>query len=164
MIHFTGLGLGDHSYHFKITDEFFEQFEYSEVEHADIDIDIILEKQPSMLILDFDIRGNVDFICDRCQESFTQFIQGKEQIIIKFGQENIDSTDEIIVLPLSENKIDLSQHIFEYINLLFPYRRVHPDDIHGESLCNKEMIERLKSLEKTEQTDPRWDILKNISL
>ena len=164
MIPFTGLSLGGHDFQFEVRDEFFEHFEYSELEHADIKVNVLLDKQPAMLTLDFDIKGNVDFICDRCQESYSREISGTERLIVKFGEDQSQSTDEIIILSLSANKIDLSQHIFEYINLLFPYRRVHPDDINGNSGCNQEMIEKLKSLENVKQADPRWDALKKINL
>ena len=164
VIPFSGLGLGDHNFQFIITDEFFEHFEYSEIENADITVNVVLDKQTSMMVLNFDINGKVDFICDRCQDSFSHKIEGNERLIIKFSEEHSELSDDLIILPLSENKINLGQHIFEYINLLFPYKRVHPDDEEGNSLCNKEMLNKLKSMEKTEQTDPRWDALKKINL
>ncbi len=164
VIPFTGLSLGDHDFQFEVRDEFFEHFEYSELEHAAIDISVLLEKQATMLILDFNINGNVVFICDRCQEPYSHEISGTERLIVKFSGDQSNSSDEIINLSFSENKIDLSQHIFEYINLLFPYKRIHPDDSDGNSRCKQEMIEKLKSLENTKQTDPRWDALKKINL
>jgi len=163
MIPFSGLSLGNHDFQFKITNEFFEHFGYSEIEDANIEVKVLLDKQGSMLVFDFDIHGEVDFICDRCQDIFSMEIEGRERLIIKFSGDQAEQTDEIIILPLSDNKIDLSQHLFEYINLLFPYKRVHPDDNNGVSQCNKEMIEKLKSLEKTQQFDPRWDALKKIN-
>lgn len=163
MIPFSGLSLGNHDFQFKITNEFFEHFGHSEIEDANIEVKVLLDKQSSMLVLDFDIHGEVDFICDRCQDIFSKEIEGRERLIIKFSGEQAEQTDEIIILPLSDNKIDVSQHIFEYINLLFPYKRVHPDDNNGVSQCNKEMIEKLKSMEKTQQSDPRWDALKKIN-
>lgn len=164
VIPFSGLSLGNHDYHFKITNEFFEHFEYSDIENANLNVDVIMEKQSSMLIFDFDIKGSVDFICDRCQEVFSQLIEGTEHLIVKFGEEQSNTNDDIVILSITENKIDLSQHIFEYINLMFPYRRIHPEDENGVSQCNKEMLEKLKSLEKKTQADPRWDILKKINI
>ena len=164
VIPFTGLSLGDHNFQFEVRDKFFEHFEYSELERADIKVNVLLDKQVTMLVLNFDIRGDVDFICDRCQESYSHQIKGTERLIVKISEDQSQTTDEIISLSFSENKIDLSQHIFEYINLLFPYKRVHPDDGNGSSQCNQEMIEKLKSLESTKQTDPRWDALKKINL
>lgn len=164
VIPFSGLSLGNHDYQFKITSEFFEYFEYSEIKHANIDVKVILDKQSTMLIFDFDINGDVELICDRCQDPFPLEIEGEERLIVKFSEEQSSPADEIIILSQFENKIDLNKHIFEYINLLLPYKRVHPDDNNGISLCNKEMIEKLKSLEQTKQTDPRWDALKKINL
>ena len=64
---------------------------------------------------DFRIKGSVDFVCDRCQELYTQLIEGSEKLIVKFSDHESVSNDEIVVLPVSENKIDLSQHVFEYM-------------------------------------------------
>ena len=163
LIPFTGLSLGDHDYQFEITDEFFEHFEYSEIKNTDIDVKVILNKQSAMMILDFTIQGKVDFICDRCQEPYTQVLNGKERLIFKFSDDQSQSDDEIIILAVSENKIDLSQHIFEYISLMFPYKRMHPEDENGNSMCDVSMINQLKSFEKKQQIDPRWEALKDIS-
>lgn len=164
VIPFTGLSLGDHDYLFKITDEFFDHFEYSELSNSDIEVKVILIKQSNMLIFNFDIQGNVTFICDRCQEPFVYELKGSEKLIVKFGSDQSSSNDEIIVLPVSESKIDLSQHIFEYINLMVPYKRMHPEDENGNSLCNYEMIEKLEELNKKQQIDPRWEALRKINL
>jgi uncharacterized metal-binding protein YceD (DUF177 family) len=164
VIPFAGLGLGDHDYDFTISDEFFEHFGYSDISNSNINANVILTRQSNMLVLNFEIRGTVDFTCDRCQDPYTHELKASEQLIVKFSDDEMDSVDEIIVLPPAESKIDISKHLFEYITLTVPYKRVHPDDERGNSLCNKNMIEKLNSLNRKEQADPRWEALKNINL
>ena len=65
-IPFLGLKPGQHEYEFEVTDAFFEEFENSEIDHADIKVDIMLEKQINMMVLHFKLSGEVLSSWDRC--------------------------------------------------------------------------------------------------
>ena len=58
-IPFTGLKLGKHQFDYVITDAFFDEFEYSLVKKADLKCEVELEKQETMLILNFHINGTI---------------------------------------------------------------------------------------------------------
>ena len=81
-------------------------------------------------------------------------------MIVKFGDSYYEESDEVVVIPETEHKLNVSQYIYEFINLLLPIKRVHPNDEQGMSKCNPEILDRLKSAEEDETTDPRWDVLK----
>jgi uncharacterized protein len=125
-----------------------------------------------MMVLHFDISGTVKADCDRCTEEFDLPIEGKYKLIVKVGGHLTgDEDDDIITVPANEHELDLSQHIYEYIALSLPIKRVHPDNEQGESTCNEEILEKLSLFlteeekeEENEPTDPRWDNLKNINL
>jgi uncharacterized metal-binding protein YceD (DUF177 family) len=69
------------------------------------------------------------------------------------------------MIPRNESQIDLSQYIYEFINLLLPLRVVHPDDENGVSMCDKAVLAKLAEHSIPEpKADPRWDILKKINL
>jgi uncharacterized metal-binding protein YceD (DUF177 family) len=94
-------------------------------------------------------------------------IEFATKLFVKFGETNEEQTDEIIVLSFSEHEFDLKQYLYEYILLSLPYRKVHPNDKKGKSLCNKEMLKKLNEyvIRGDDQTiDPRWDNLKNLFL
>jgi len=58
----------------------------------------------------------------------------------------------------------LQQHIYEFIHLALPIRRVHPDDKKGNSTCDPIMLKKLEELviDEDVDNDPRWDELKRL--
>jgi uncharacterized protein len=167
-IPFKGLKLGKHQFDFEITDAFFDEFEYSLVKKGKLDCKVELEKQETMMILDFKINGLVDRSCDRCLSQFPEVADVQERQIVKFAgeAEPEDADDEIMVLNRQDFEIDLSGLIYEYINLAMPLISVCKDE--GKTpFCDQEMLDKLKKLSGSEEeentdTDPRWNVLKNI--
>lgn len=159
IIPFKGLSTGPHRFEFKIEDSFFESFEYFESERGEISVDLELIKETSLLDLHFKMVGVVSLACDRCLETIGFPVKDEFRLIIKFGETYLEESEEVFVIPVNESRIDLSQHLFEYINLMLPMQRVHKD----QSKCNQQIIEKLEDYSKP-QTDPRWEALKNMKL
>jgi uncharacterized metal-binding protein YceD (DUF177 family) len=162
VIPFHGLKVGKHHYEYNIDNEFFEYFEYAEFAEGSFRIEIVLEKQERMLELDFSIKGEAKLLCDRCAGEYMQDVQGSNRLIVKFGSEEQEISDEILVIPESKHHLDISPFIYEYIILHLPYKRLHPQGEKGESTCDPEMIRLLEAKAKTASADPRWDELKKI--
>lgn len=159
VIPFKGLGTGNHRFEFKIDDAFFESFEYFESEKGQVKVDLDLIKETSLLDLHFKLKGNVSLACDRCLDTVDFPVKGEFRLIVKFGEEYLEESEEVIVIPLNESRLDISQYLFEYINLMLPIQRVHKN----LDECNQQVIEKLENYSKP-QTDPRWDALKNMKL
>ncbi|RZA02669.1 MAG: DUF177 domain-containing protein [Sphingobacteriaceae bacterium] len=162
-IPFTGLALGKHLFEFDITDAFFDEFEYSLVKKADLKCKVELEKQETMLILDFNITGTVDATCDRCLSQYPQVVDIQEQQIAKFSDEDITEDDEIITLGKSDHEIMIAGLIYEYVTVAVPF--ILTCGAEGNTpYCDKDMLANLSKLtennEQNESTDPRWDALK----
>lgn len=162
IIPFAGLKPGEHSFSFDVTDEFFSKYNYSELSRGRIQVELILEKQERMLILNFDLVGTIEVMCDRCLDFYHQPVQGKQRLFIKFGEDFHEESDEIVVIPRSENKIEVGHYIFELIILLLPYRLVHPENEKGESVCDKDIIQKIEEYMPHHYMDPRWDALKKL--
>jgi uncharacterized metal-binding protein YceD (DUF177 family) len=165
-IPFTGLKLGKHEFEFEVTDAFFDEFEYSLVKKANLKCQVELEKQETMIILNFRITGTIDTNCDRCLAPYPQYVDVREQQVAKFSEEAIDDDGEIIILTKNDHEIDVSGLIYEYINVALPLITVCVDE--GKTpYCDKEMLESLNKLtastEQNEQVDPRWEALKNLN-
>ncbi|QEM13438.1 MULTISPECIES: YceD family protein [Mucilaginibacter] len=165
-IPFTGLKLGKHQFEYDIQDDFFDEFEYSLVKKATLHCEVELDKQETMLILNFKIDGTIDTTCDRCLSQLPQQVDITEQQIAKFSDEEIDEDEEIITLGKNDHEIDIAGLIYEYINVAVPFISVC--DNEGETpYCDKEMLDKLNKLsandEQSEQTDPRWDALRNMN-
>ncbi len=168
IIPFKSLSDGKHQFDYIIDEAFFENNEMSEIQKGNIKVVVILEKSETMLTFYFNLKGSASVICDRCLDYFDLPIDTQFQMFVKFGKERIEQTDEILILPESDNELNIMQYIYEYINLSLPIQRIHPDDEDGYSQCNSEFLEKLKEFSKSEkkenEVDPRWEILKNIKL
>ena len=164
-IPFTGLALGKHHFEFDITDTFFDEFEYSLVKKADLKCLVELEKQETMLILNFHIKGTVSADCDKCLSPYPQQLDIHEQQIAKFSEEEIDEDEDIITLSKNDHEVMLAGLIYEYINVAVPFIKTCGNE-GNTPYCDKEMLDKLANLsannEPDEQADPRWDALKNI--
>lgn len=166
-IPFTGLKLGKHQFDYVVTDAFFEDFEYSLVKKADLKVQVELEKQETMLILNFQINGNIGLTCDRCLGQYPYPVDIKEQQVAKFSEEEADDDqDEIIILNRNDHEINIAGLIYEYINVAVPFI-TSCSDVGNTPYCDKDMLDRLNKLsgsgeQKNEPNDPRWDALRKI--
>ena len=160
-IPFIGLKNGIHEFDFTVDNTFFSQFEESLVNKAKVKFNIQLDKLTNQINLDLVLYGQIETVCDRCGGELLSEIEGEFVLVVKFGEETSDLTDDIIVLGPSEHVIGLDQLFYEYIHLCLSQRNVH----ESESECNQDAIAALKEYqlkEKEENIDPRWSKLKNL--
>lgn len=170
MIKFSGLSDGEHHFHFEIGKAFFEQLEYSLIEDGKLAVDVELDKSPTMLNLNFKIKGTLNLMCDKCTDRFDFPVEGSESLIYKFTDETIDD-EKIRTISSAEVEIDLTEPIYEFTAILLPARAVHPE---GE--CNAETIDAMDEYLMVEEQinednvedaddseiDPRWNELKKL--
>lgn len=168
-IPFTGLKLGKHQFDFEIDKSFFDAFEYSLVKDGALKVEVELDKQETMLILHFHIWGTIQLNCDKCLAEFSQPIEINERQIVKFAEDDLESDDlEIIMLNKKESALDVSEMIYEFINVSVPYINNCEQAGQGQK-CDPEMIATLKKLasgtadkEEEQNDDPRWEALKKL--
>jgi len=158
-----GLALGDHQYTYKIDKAFFKNFEYLEADDGQLNLIVDLVKESTLMDFQFHFKGWIEIKCDRCLEKFKMNVEDNFRLIVKYAGEFEEISDEIITIPSSENNIDLSQYVYEYINLMLPIKKVHPNDMDGNMTCDEDMINRLDGYSE-QKSDPRWDALKNLKI
>jgi uncharacterized protein len=160
----VGLKEGQHTTEFEIGEEFFEEFEESEVKEGSLIANVEMDKRSSHIDMSVRISGNVKVCCDRCLGMFSYPVACTNRLLVKFGKSLEVSDPDIITLPVDEQELDLKQHIYEYILLSLPIKRVHPDDKFGKSTCDPLMLKKLEELivDKESENDPRWDELKKL--
>jgi uncharacterized protein len=160
----SGLKEGRHVIDFEIGKEFFERFEESEVKEGSLIANIEIDKRSSHLDILLRISGSIRICCDRCLEMFSQPVGCENRLLVKFGKSIEDSDPDIISVPDDEHELDLQKHIYEFIHLALPIKRVHPDDQNGNSTCDPVMLKKLEELivEEEIESDPRWDELKKL--
>lgn len=164
LIPFGGLKQGKHQFEFEIDKKFFEYFDFDEYENVNIKVDLTLDKKSTMLELSFKHKGTINVPCDISNENFDLPVKGKLNLIVKFGEEYNDENDEMLVLPHGEYQVDVSQYIYEMIVLSVPLKRVNPESVRNSVTQNKiePATEKPAGTDTKEETDPRWDKLKNL--
>lgn len=162
-IPFVGLKNGIHEFEFEIDDQFFESLPYSLIEKGRLKAFLSLEKKETMLLAYFEIDGTVEMDCARCNVAMDYPISGEMELIYKFGHEEIEDENLIVISPDSY-EIDVRQPLYELIIVSLPSRPVHEE---GE--CDEEMVKLIEKFQsKTnntndDETDPRWSALKNLN-
>lgn len=177
LISFTGLKNGEHRFEFQVDDKFFEEYNYTDFNHINANIVVLLNKKTNLLELLFKSKGIVNVPCDVTNQDFDLPVEGELKLIVKFGEEFNDDHDEILVIPFAEHQINVAQYIYEMVVLSIPQKRVHPGVLDGT--LDSEALDFLGYREdeniepesdnseddtnnKNEETDPRWAELKKL--
>jgi len=167
-IPFVGLKIGTHHYDFKIEKSFFDYFEYEDFNDTNINVDVVLLKNSTLLELNFKISGIVNVNCDVTNEPFDQSVSNEFDLVVNFGDAFNDENIDILILPHGAYEINIQQYIYELIVLAVPIKRIHPGVEDGT--LDSDILEKLKKLspkldedkEDNKDIDPRWNILKKL--
>lgn len=158
MIPFSGLKQGKHEFNFDVDNTLFASYD-DELNFKNLKVDVLLEKMNTMLTFDLSIKGVLNSFCDRCGDDLDVNIENEARLYVKFSEETYDNGEEVVAIHPSEYEFDLEQYIFEYVLLAIPSKKVHQNIAN----CNQEVIGKLqKEEENNNNTDPRWDQLKNL--
>lgn len=165
-IPFTGLKLGVHHFRFDVGEDFFRCFPSSALGKSDVHVDVKFEKRESFFVLDFFIGGTVEVECDRCMERFDQEILDEHKVYVKFDSEakrQHEEDEDIIYISPNDIYVDVSQLIYELVNLSMPMQKICPPKADGSPGCNEKVLKILKGKKDNDkEPDPRWAALKNI--
>ncbi|PQJ71862.1 YceD family protein [Polaribacter butkevichii] len=164
-IPFVGLKEGIHLFEYEIDNTFFKAFNYDEFESSSVKITLNFIKKSTLFELTFTANGYVEVPCDVSNELYKQDVKAVLPLVVNFGPEFNDDNEEILILPHEAYEFNVAQYIYELIVLSVPNKRVHPKVLDGT--MDSEALDKLRELEikevKTvEETDPRWDKLKNL--
>lgn len=166
LIQFSGLKLGKHQFEYQIDKTFFSLFEFEEYEDVAVQVEVELEKKTTMLELQIRHQGMVRVPCDLTGEVFGLPIRGQLDLVVKFGDKFDDENEELLILPHGEFQLSVAQYIYESIVLSVPAKRIHPGvedgTLKSEALDYLDYREEEVEEEEDKETDPRWDILKQL--
>ena len=166
-IRISGLGDGEHDFLFELNESFFKAFEHPDIRDGVLDANVILDKKSGVLTLRLLVNGEVEVACDRCLDYFMTTITVEEKMFVRTGDTSEESPENVIIIDKEDHEIGIGQYLYEFIVLALPYKRVHPEDSEGNLTCNSEMLKKLeehivKNRDRNDQTDPRWNALKDI--
>ena len=168
-INIQGLEEKVHTFEFEGDDKFFGAFEQSFIKKGHFKAIVKLNKNSALIQLDFDITANVELTCDRSLELFEEPISVKERYIYKFGDRHEEITDEIEMIPHGAATINIAQHIYDFICVSLPMKKLHPrfreEDIDEEGLLVYTSEKEEPTNEPKEQgIDPRWAALSKLRM
>lgn len=182
------LPVGNHNYEYILDLEYFKKIDSPEVQRGKVVAKVVVKNNGTEFEIHFQLDGSIYVPCDRCLDDMELAISQKSKLIVKFGKEYAEESDEIIVIPEEEGEINLAWFLYEVIVLSIPIKHVH-----APGKCNKMMSTKLKKhtvkssggdsedgdmgfedqeddfietdneIENDNETiDPRWDELKKI--
>jgi uncharacterized metal-binding protein YceD (DUF177 family) len=175
-IDLKNLSPGVHTFEYLLGNKFFMDIDGDEVQKGKVKVLLEVKRSSVMFDMNFQIEGVVFIPCDRCLDEMELPVESKNRLVVKFGKEYAEESDEIVVIPEDEGAINLAWFLYEFIALTIPMKHVHPPE-----KCNKAMSSKLKKhsaksaddeyegedpddMDDTisETTDPRWDALKGL--
>lgn len=176
------LPVGSHKFEYHIGKQFFTNIEDNDVRNADVDVALTVEHRNGCYSLRFKVTGEVVVACDRCLDDLPLPVETAYDIVVKYGEDYSDDSDDFLVIPESDSYLNVAYMIHDTIALAIPIKHVHPS-----GKCNKAMSALLKKHRSEEtgepadpdladiddilddgdteaQADPRWDKLKNLKI
>ncbi len=161
IIAFKGLSVGEHIFHFQVTQKFFEAMQSPDIYPTDIQVNLKLDYRPGLMTFYMEGSGKITFPCDRCLEEFDFPISYNRTVVYKTGEAEGDDDDVIFISP-NDSQVDISQLIYDDILTSIPIRKVHPLNEDGTDSCNPEQIAFLEKQSSQKPVDHRWDALKDL--
>ena len=158
-----GLKYGIHQYQFLIEDTFFKEFDDAFVNQGNINMDVTLDKRNDMLIFHFVFSGTIVTDCDRCLAMINLPIKGDYQLIVKYSIELKEDDGDVVFIDPATTEFSIAQYAYEFIALSVPILRQYDCNKDQNPPCDFEMLNRLVQEVKIEDSNPAWDILKNLS-
>ncbi len=159
---------GVNRFDYKLDKTFFTNMENEEIREADLGVSLTVNNRGDFYELAFDIDGEVVLPCDRCLDDLRLQIKAGYDICVKYGEDYCDEADDLLVIPQSDNYLNVAYMIYDTVVLAIPVKHVHP-----AGQCNRAMSAMLREHqaagepeaedeEQPAESDPCWDKLKDI--
>lgn len=139
---------GHYEYDFKIDKSFFEAMDNEEILGADVDALLDIDKRHGSYELRLHCDGELEVPCDRCLDPVKHPVDADYDVTVRYGEDYDDSRDGVLILPESENRLNVSGMIYDTLLLTIPLRCVHAP---GE--CNADMARALREHQSGEEDD-----------
>ncbi len=177
------LSQGTHTFEYVLDRKFFDAIDGEEVRKGNVSVTVNVKRTSSSFEFEFDIKGMVKVPCTRCLDDMKQEVDTRNRLIVKFGKEYSEESDEIVIIPEDEGEINIAWFLYEFIALSIPIKHVHPAGECNRVVSSKFRKHRAVSVdeedddndgdtdeedfaeeEESTSSDPRWDALKGLSL
>ena len=166
-VNIIGLSYKAHQFDYEFGSAFFEKYGKDLVSDGHFSANVVLDKHETFIEAEFKIKGEAKLICDRSLEPFDFPINIDSRIMFKYGEEEAELSDEIIIISRDRVSLEVGQYMYEFISLAIPIKKLHPkfqdtedeeDDSEGRLIYTSET----EAKEEEKEVDPRWEILKKL--
>lgn len=184
------LPAGSHDFDYRLDKEFFLNMESSDIRDGSIDVHATVNNKGQYFDLNFEIKGEVTLLCDRCLDEMQWPIDTVYHIAVKYGQNFNDDSDDLLVIPESDSYLNVAYMIYDTIALNIPIKHVHPlgkcnramssllrkhrataigDDEMQDDIIDDEIFDGYDTVDDSaatfqEPADPRWNELKKLTV
>ena len=117
---------------YQLDGTFFKLFENSLLEQGQLAVKVKLDKSPRHIQLLFKIKGEVELVCDRSLEPFYYPIAIEQVVHFKLGEEDKELDLDFYMIDQQASTINLAQHIYDFVTLAIPMKKLHPRFKLGE--------------------------------
>ena len=160
-IAFVGLKPGIHEYEYNVADKFFTEYGEQDFKNCTAQIKLSLDKQNGFMLLRFEVGGKLELSCDRCGNHLPLDLWDEFRIMVKMVEEpelmnNQEEDPDVYYISRGESHINVSDWIYEFINLSIPMQRMCDEEEIGGPYCNKEVLAMLKKMDvqNSQPTNP----------
>lgn len=173
-VNIIGLSNKVHHFSYEVGEALFREYGSDLVSEGSFRVEVSLDKCETFLEADFTIRGTARLVCDRSLEPFDYPIDTYRKVVFKYGDQDEEITDEIIIIQRDTAWIELGQYIYEFIALAIPLKKLHPR-FQAEAEDDDEQTEGrivytsggTEGDDKNEdegdgEIDPRWNALRKL--
>ncbi len=105
---------------------FFELFENSLLNKGELTVMVKVDRKRSDIQLLLNIIGAVELVCDRSLETFLYPVNIEKEVSFRLGHENKELTTELYMLEHKTAIINIAQHIYDFVSLEVPMKKLHP--------------------------------------
>ena len=111
--------------------------------------------------MNFKFSGSIQLICDRSLDRFDYGLGTEHEMMLKFGEEAQELSDEADMIPYNIQRINVAKYIYEFVSVDIPMKKLHPR-FDNESAEDQIIFSSSDEREENETTDPRWSELKKL--
>ncbi|GAB6012378.1 YceD family protein [Viscerimonas tarda] len=150
-----GISEGNREFKYLLDDQFFNLISDadSDLHKGSVEVVLTIKHKTNLFEFLFKLAGEVQVTCDRCLDYMPIEIETNNRLIVKFGQEYSEESDEIVVIPEDDGEINIAWFLYEFVSLNIPMKHVHP-----QGKCNKLMSSKLNKHKVTSPDDDDLDL------
>ncbi|OLY93363.1 Uncharacterized metal-binding protein YceD, DUF177 family [Cnuella takakiae] len=155
-IAFVGLKAGIHEFNYRVDDKFFESYQEQDFRKADAQVKLKLEKNNGFMQLRFEIGGQAEVTCDRCNNDLPFQLFDEFTVTVKLtddaeqANENEEDPD-VFYISRGESHLDVKDWIYEFVNLSIPMQKTCTYENMDGPYCNQEVRELLSRMRPEEE-------------